>query len=160
MISITPGPESILHFIISLLVVIWLCACAIIDVRTHQVPNALTLPAIPVACLAAWLTRGTRPESNYEFLFHLVILILPLFVAWRMHLLGGADLKILVVLSLTNPQLTVAAWVGVMLYFLGLLILRNNRPARFAGVPGFALGIGVFTIGQMAVFFTQHPAAG
>jgi Flp pilus assembly protein protease CpaA len=160
MISITPGPESILHFIISLLVVIWLCACAIIDVRTHQVPNALTLPAIPLACLAAWLTRGTRPESNYEFLFHLVILILPLFVAWRMHLLGGADLKILVVLSLTNPQLTVAAWVGVMLYFLGLLILRNNRPARFAGVPGFALGIGVFTIGQMAVFFTQHPAAG
>jgi len=160
MISITPGPESILPFVISLLVVIWLCACAVIDVRTHQVPNWLTMPAIPLACLAAWLTRETRGETISEFLFHLLILTLPLFVAWRMHLLGGADLKILVVLSLANPQFTVAAWVGVMLYFFVLLILRNNRPARFAGVPGFALGIAVFTIGQMVGFFTQHPAAG
>ena len=160
MISITPGPESILPFVISLLVVIWLCACAVIDVRTHQVPNWLTMPAIPLACLAAWLTRETRGETISEFLFHLLILTLPLFVAWRMHLLGGADLKILVSVSLANPQLTVAAWIGVMVYFFVLLILRNNCPARFAGVPGFALGIAVFTIGLMVGFFTQHPAAG
>jgi Flp pilus assembly protein protease CpaA len=160
MISITPGSESILPLLISLCVVIWLCACAVIDVRTHLVPNALTLPAIPLACLTAWLTRGMGGETIDEFLFHLVILILPLFAAWSKHLLGGADLKILVVLSLANPQLTVAAWVGVMVYFFVLMILRNNRPARFAGVPGFALGIAAFTIGQMAMFFTQHLAAG
>ena len=93
-----------------------------------------------------------------EFLFHLVLIILPLIVAWRNHLLGGADLKILIVLTLTNPLFVVAAWVGVMVYFLGLLIMEHNRPIRFAGVPGFILGIGLFTLGQIGVMIAQHLA--
>ncbi len=159
MIFVTPGIESILSLAISLFMIVWLCACAAFDVRFHQVPNWLTLPAIPMALLAAWLTRDTRGETMDKFLFHLVLLILPLLFAWCYHLLGGADFKILVVLTLTNPLLCVAAWVGVMMYFLGLLMFNHRRPIRFAGVPGFALGVGLFTIGQIGVLITQHLAA-
>ena len=158
MILYTPGTELILTIAISLSTVVWLGACALFDARTHQVPNWLTLPAIPMALLAAWLTRESRGETMYEFQFHLVIMTLPLFVAWRNHLLGGADLKILVVLSLINPLLVMAAWVGVMAYFFGLLIHHHSRPIRFAGVPGFALGTGLFAIGQIAMLFTKHLA--
>lgn len=101
---------------------------------------------------------------------------LPLFVSWLSHLLGGADLKILVVLTLANPLLVVAAWIGVLVYFVGLLIVcewcyrksyrqsleppfARSRPARFAGVPGFALGAGPLTAGQVAVLFVQRLTA-
>ena len=158
MISATSGNELILFIGISLILMLWLSACAVFDLRSHQVPNWLTLPAIPMAFLAAWLTRQSREDTMFEFLFHLVLIILPLIVAWRNHLLGGADLKILLVLTLTNPVFVVAAWVGVMVYFLGLLIMEHNRPTRFAGVPGFILGIGLFTLVQIGVMFAQHLA--
>lgn len=161
---------------VSLLAVVWLSVCAIFDARTRQVSNWLTLPAIPLALLAAWLTRDGRGETLYEFVFHLAITTLPLFVAWRGHLLGGADLKILVVLTLANPLLVVAAWCGVVVYFIGLLIASEwqhrcashqnpevpatrSRPIRFAGVPGFALGAGLFTAVQVATAFAQRLAA-
>ena len=153
------GTQLILPVTISLLAVAWLWVCAIIDARTRQVPNGLTLPAIPLALLAAWLTRGARGETPYEFLFHLGVMTLPLFMAWRARLLGGADLKIFLVLAIANPLLVVAAWIGVVLYFLGLLAIRHRSPVRFAGVPGFTLGAGLFTIGQIALLFTQHLAA-
>jgi Flp pilus assembly protein protease CpaA len=167
--------NSILPLAISLLAAAWLCVCAIFDARTRQVPNGLTLPAIPLALLAAWLTREGRGETPYEFVFHLVIMTLPLFAAWRSHLLGGADLKILVALTLANPLLVVAAWIGVVIYFVGLLIVSEwryrhskqpnaeppvtrTRPVRFAGVPGFALGIGLFTAGQAVMAVVQRLA--
>ena len=155
----SPGTQLILPATISLLAVAWLGVCAIVDTRTRQVPNSLTLPAIPLALLATWLTRGARGETPYEFLFHLVIMTLPLFVAWRSHLMGGADLKIFLILAIANPLLVVAAWIGVVLYFLGLLAIRHRSPVRFAGVPGFTLGAGLFTLGQVAILFTQHLAA-
>jgi Flp pilus assembly protein protease CpaA len=159
MIFENPGTGSILPLAISLLILLWLGVCAAIDVRTQQVPNGLTLPAIPLAILAAWMTRELRGETRYEFLFHLVLLTLPLIVAWRNHLLGGADFKILLVLSLVNPLLVVAAWVGVIAYFLGLLITNHRRAIRFAGVPGFTLGIGLFMLGQIGIWFTHYLSA-
>lgn len=162
--------------VVSLLAVAWLSVCAFFDARTRQVSNWLTLPAIPLALLAAWLTRESRGETLYEFVFHLVITTLPLFAAWRGHLLGGADLKILAVLTLANPLLVVAAWIGVVIYFIGLVIASewrhrrasrqnpeapatHSRPIRFAGVPGFALGAGLFTAVQVAMAFAQRLAA-
>jgi Flp pilus assembly protein protease CpaA len=173
MLYITPGTTPL---VISLLTTVWLGVCAILDARTRHVPNWLTLPAIPLALLAAWLTRSSRSETLYEFVFHLVIITLPLFVAWRYRVLGGADLKILVVLTLANPLLVVAAWLGVVIYVVGLLItgewrsrrpiqqnsdlpFARSRPIRFAGVPGFALGAGLFTAGQVALVFVQRLAA-
>ncbi len=144
---------------VSLLAVAWLIVCAIYDLRTRQVPNGLTLPAIPLALLAARLTWQSRGETSYEFAFRLAILTLPLFVAWRSRLLGGADLKIMLVLALANPLLVAAAWVGVLFYFAGLLLVTHSRPARFAGVPGFALGAGLFTAIQAAVLVIQRLAA-
>jgi Flp pilus assembly protein protease CpaA len=166
----------IVSLAISLLAFTWLSVCAFFDTRTRQVSNWLTLPAIPLALLAAWLTRYSRGETPYEFVFHLAITTLPLLVAWRSHLLGGADLKILFVLALVNPLLVVAAWCGVVIYFIGLLIanewqyrrvsrqnsespVARQRPARFAGVPGFALGAGLLTAGQVMMVFVHHLAA-
>jgi Flp pilus assembly protein protease CpaA len=160
MIFENSGTESILPLAISLLILSWLGICAVIDVRTHQVPNGLTLPAIPMAILVAWVTRDLRGEAMDEFLFHLLLLTLPLIVAWCNHLLGGADFKILLVLSLVNPLLVLAAWVGVITYFLGLLILKQRRVIRIVGVPGFALGIGLFMIGQIGILFTHYLSAG
>jgi Flp pilus assembly protein protease CpaA len=156
MIFVTSGIELIISLGISLIIVIWLSACAVFDVRSHKVPNWLTVPAIPMALLAAWLTRESRDETMVEFLFHLVLIIFPLIIAWHHHLLGGADLKILLVLTVTNPLFVVAAWIGVMVYFLGLLILHHNRPIRFAGVPGFILGIGLFTFGQIGLMVARQ----
>lgn len=149
----------ILPIAISLLAVAWLGVCAFFDARTRQVSNWLTLPAIPLALVAAWLTRESRGETPYEFVFHLAIMTLPLILAWRYRILGGADLKILIALTLANPLLVVAAWIGVVIYFVGLLIIRRSRPVRFAGVPGFALGAGLFTVGQVAMIFVQRLAA-
>jgi prepilin signal peptidase PulO-like enzyme (type II secretory pathway) len=156
MLILSPGNEFILTLGISLSTVLWLSICAFCDARTHHVPNWLTLPAIPLALLASWLTRENRPESLSEYLFHLLILTLPLFVAWSNHLIGGADLKILLALSLVSPLLVIVAWAGVLAYFMGLSILEHHRPTRFTAVPGFALGIGVFTLGQLAVISTRH----
>jgi len=159
MIDMASETEITLLLGISLVTMAWLSICAIFDIRTQKVPNWLTLPAIPMAIGAAWFAREIRGETMYASLFHLVILIVPLLLAWRIHLLGGADLKIMLVLALINPRLFLAAWVGALVYFLGLSILRHDRPSRFAGVPGFTLGIGLLTIGQVVVLFNLHPSA-
>jgi Flp pilus assembly protein protease CpaA len=147
---------QLLPHAISLLTVGWLGVCAYYDARSRHVPNWLTLSAIPLAILAAWLTRESRSETLYEFGFHLVIMTLPLFIAWHYRLLGGADLKILVVLSLVNPLLVLAAWAGVVVYFIGLRLVKQARPDRFAGVPGFALGAGLLAVSQVAMSVIQN----
>jgi prepilin signal peptidase PulO-like enzyme (type II secretory pathway) len=56
------------------------------------------------------------------------------------------------------PFALLAAWIGVVIYFVGLLIVCRSRPVRFAGVPEFALGAGLFTAGQVALVFVQRLA--
>lgn len=159
MLLIEPVHETYLSLAISMVSVLWLAACAWFDLRTRRVPNWLTLPAIPLALMASWLVRGGSAESPGGFLLRLVVLILPLFIAWRRHLLGGADLKILLALSLVDPRLPVAAWMGALLYFVGLLVFEKGRALRFAGVPGFALGTGLLALGQLALILTQYRVA-
>jgi Flp pilus assembly protein protease CpaA len=159
MILRDPTTLSMLPPTTLLLCLLWLSLCAYFDLRTRHIPNWLTLPAIPLAIMAAWLVRSAETDQVNEYLFQLGFLSLSLLIAWRYHLLGGADLKILLTLSLASPWLLVAAWMGVVLYFIGLAILAKKRSARFAGVPGFALGIGIFCLGQLALFLTQHLAA-
>ncbi len=84
---------------------------------------------------------------------------LALVVAWHYHLMGGADLKILVVLALINPILVLAAWAGALVYVFVVMVIHHDHSNRYAGVPGFALGIGLFTIGQLGVLITQRLAA-
>jgi Flp pilus assembly protein protease CpaA len=159
MILRDPTTLSMLPPATLLLCLLWLSLCAYFDLRTRHIPNWLTLPAIPLALMASWLVRGGSAESPGGFLLRLVVLILPLFIAWRHHLLGGADLKILLALSLVDPRLPVAAWMGALLYFVGLLVFKKGRALRFAGVPGFALGTGLLALGQLALILTQYRVA-
>jgi Flp pilus assembly protein protease CpaA len=159
MMQFAPTVPSFLPLVISLLCLLWLSLCAFFDLRTRHIPNWLTLPAIPLAMLVTWLVRPAGIDRLEAYLFQLAVLVLTLLIAWRNHLLGGADLKILVALSLVNPWLLVAAWIGVVLYFIGMLFLASHRATRFAGVPGFALGIGLFSLGQLTLFLTRNLAA-
>jgi hypothetical protein len=152
-------PAPYLSLSISTLVITWLSACAVFDIHSHRVPNWLTLPALPAVLLASWLIRGMRSETHTGFLLHFLILSLALVLAWRCHLMGGADLKILVILALINPMLVLAAWAGAFVYVFGAMIIHHERSNRYAGVPGFALGIALFTIGQLGVLITQRLAA-
>jgi Flp pilus assembly protein protease CpaA len=159
MLLTEPAHEAYLPLAISLASVVWLGACAWFDLRTRRVPNWLTLPAIPLALAASWLAHRNPAESPARFLVQMGFVILPLIIAWYQHLLGGADLKILLALSLADPRLPVAAWMGAVLYFSGLLILQNSRTSSFAGVPGFALGAGVFALAQLALVLSQALVA-
>jgi Flp pilus assembly protein protease CpaA len=159
MIDMASGTEITLTLGISLVTLAWLSICAIFDARTHMVPNWLTLSAISIAIGLCWFARESRDERIYESLFHLVILVVSLLLAWRIHLVGGADLKILVVLALVGTQYFLAAWIGALMYFFTLSVLLHNRPKHFAGVPGFALGIGLLTISQILVLYPLHLSA-
>jgi hypothetical protein len=75
-----------------------------------------------------------------------------------MQLIGGADLKILMVLALTSSQLLFAAWIGAILYFCWVTFFRHKRTQRVAGVPGFALGIGLITISQVVSIFISRSS--
>lgn len=159
MFQIDPTRTLLLHMLISLASVLWLSACSYCDLRARRIPNWLTLPALPLAILAAYLLRPSA-ERPGEYLFRLLLLILPIFMAWQQQLLGGADLKVLLVLGLLNPWLLIAAWAGVVLYYFALVILHSQHLPRFAGVPGFALGAGLFCLGQLVLSISQQLAAG
>jgi Flp pilus assembly protein protease CpaA len=140
-------PEIALHA----LATVWLLGCAACDLRSRKVPNLLTLPVMAVClgirCLAIFQQGAFVPD---EFL-PLLIGIVAVFLAWQKGLVGGADLKITLALAFLNPWLVASAWGGVIVYFLGLVIFLRNKPLRFAGVPGFAIGIALLTILEVLV---------
>lgn len=130
---------------VSVFAVAWLNVCALADLRTRCVPNWLTLPAILLALGYRLFSSGGVEGTT---ILQLLAILLPLLVAWRHHLVGGADVKILLVLALLDPYLVLAALLGVIVYLSAYLIFRRTRPARFAGVPGFAVGVLFLTIFQ------------
>lgn len=130
--------------IASLLATLWLFVCAIFDQRSRHVSNGLTLPAILLA-LAFRMIQGASGDQTLQ----LIVMIVPMYLAWQKGLLGGADFKMLFALALLGPGLVVAAWGGVALYLFGRLVLRRVRRMRFAGAPGFAFGVALLTAYQV-----------
>ncbi len=128
----------------------WLMACSISDLRTRHVSNRLTLPAIGIALIYRLITG-----IDYKEMAFLGVTILLLLAAWSYHLLGGADLKIILALGLLGAFYVLAAWLGVVVYLLAYLILRRKFPKCIAGAPGFAIGVLLLTAyeGFITIFF-------
>jgi Flp pilus assembly protein protease CpaA len=126
---------------------VWLAVCAVADLRTRRVANYLTLPALGLS-LAYRL--GLPDGLAIETLLQISTTIVVMFAAWRSGLLGGADLKILAALSLVSPLLLACAWAGAALYLAFHLIVQRAHQTRFAGFPGFAFGVALLTIVQVA----------
>ena len=140
----------IAEILVGLLATIWLIACSVTDLRTRHVSNRLTLPAIVIALVYRLITG-----IDYKELIFLVITILLLLLAWGYHLLGGADLKIMLALGLLGAYYVLSAWLGVVVYLLTYLIFRRKFPKCIAGAPGFAIGVLLLTAyeGFITIFF-------
>ena len=164
------------------LLILWLLVCMIHDLRSRQVPEKLTLyPLIaaglyglvqgqwmPVLLLPVliiisdWEPRGKRllfavVASVFAAIFDErtvvpVVALFTIWLLWEMGAMGGADAKLLMVITLvvSSPWvLTLIALVGGVQGLIGLLTRKRSVPyvvAIFAGTLLYAVNIWWFQI--------------
>lgn len=114
------------------LIALWLVVCAVQDLRRRQVGNALTLPVLVVALIAAVVQGGAA-------ILRLGLVGLVLFVLWQKGGLGGADVKILLALAGLWPAGLLGALVAMWIAGL-VMVLRRQGRVRYAAVPVIAAG--------------------
>ncbi len=120
------------------LLLIWLSVCADFDLRTRQVPNALTLPILALA----FVWRCLAPPDALAWLLSAALLFL-----WLGGWLPGGDAKGLLALSLFHPSLCLAALFGAAALF---PFFRRSLP----GFLGFLLGVACMN-GFFVLLFAQ-----
>ena len=127
------------------LTAVWLSVCAWSDWRTRQVSNWLTLPAVPVF-LALRLAEVGEPAPVTVT----VMAVGAFALFWYFNAMGGADVKALIAMSLYHPGLALAALLGSLLWaFILKRLHKADLSRRWAGFPGFALGMGVIEVGVL-----------
>lgn len=115
---------------ILLLTTVWLVVCAVQDLSHQQVSNWLTLPPFVAAAIAALADGG-------ETLLLFGVVLSVMLVLYRMGGVGGADVKILSVLSVVSPlAFLLALFANAMV---GVWFWAKRRP-RYPAVPAFAVG--------------------
>lgn len=118
--------------IMHLVLLAWLAVCAAQDWRSREVSNWLTLPP-----LAAGLIYTAVQGWERLLLFGLVVSVCS--VLFRLGGMGGADVKILAVLSAFSPLMLMAALAAQGIT--GLVVWRRSgRRAAFPAVPAYAAG--------------------
>ena len=131
---------------------------AVIDLETFRLPNAIVLPAYPLAALmftvAAWLAGewGRLAGAGLGMLIMGVLYLVPLLI--RPDAIGGGDVKLAGVLGAFLAWLgwaplgvgIVAGFILGGLFGVALIIAGRGRSARVAFGPWMLLGawIGVF----------------
>jgi len=128
---------------IRIVVLLWLLACALFDLRQREVPDGLTLPVLG----AALIYRGLMPQGCLPWLLAGATLLFTLAGA-----LPGGDMKGLVALALFDPGLYLAAWLGAGITWLAWWTIRRER--KMPGYLGFLLGV----VGWMVIAFAVVPA--
>ncbi len=159
------------------LLIVWLLVCMIHDLRSRQVPDKLTLyPLIaaglygfvqgqwmPVLLLpmliivSDWEPRGKRllfagVASAFAAILDerkvvLVVALFTIWLLWEMSAMGGADAKLLMVITLVtgNPWvLALIALAGGVQGLFGLLTRKRSVPyvvAIFAGTLLYAVSV-------------------
>lgn len=114
-----------------LVILAWLAVCAVWDGHSREVPNWLTLPAIPIALTVAVL-HGQQWNAVLG-----IGLLMGYLGLWHAGAVGGADAKIGLALTLFSPALGYAALAGLVLGGgFGRLFGRASIPA----VPFMLLG--------------------
>jgi len=108
---------------------IWLGVCAMYDLRTREVPDWLTLPAVALAL--AW--RLVHPDGFLPWALAVVTVALTL-----MGILPGGDMKGLAAMALLDPRLYLFAWLGACAVYLGWRLVCRER--WMPGYVGFLVG--------------------
>lgn len=111
------------------MILLWLLVCARHDLRTREVPDWLTLPAVGLGLV--W--RIVYPDGWQPWALAGVSVLLTLAGA-----LPGGDMKGLVAMALFDPRLYLLAWLGAVVVYLLWRVLRRER--RMPGYVGFVVG--------------------
>ena len=88
-------PETSFHLVVASLV---LLIAAIIDLRTHRIPNLLLLFAFLIHLLFARLDGLNHRGGAIAFLVALILVVAPISGPWIMRNFGMGDVKLLVYL--------------------------------------------------------------
>ncbi|GAA1464035.1 A24 family peptidase [Williamsia maris] len=131
--------------IVSFAVVSWLIVLCVHDLRTHVLPNRLTVPA-GVAAVAMGVAD---PHVGMS----IIVLAAPYLVATTLGACGGGDLKLAVGLGgvVADPTLALLVVGAAALTTLAVVTLRGP-PARRAGVAhGPALAGAAIALGGVWV---------
>lgn len=124
---------------IHLAVLVWLAACAVLDVRRGEIANALTLPALLAGLVVALGAGSTRAA-----LFGAVLAAaLAVYAAGWM---GGGDVKILTALAGLWPEILPVALVGVCVW--GAARRAMGRGGRLRAVAPMLAGTLVWTVSE------------
>ena len=122
---------------LSIPVLAWLSICAWFDWKSRRVSNWLTLPVLGVAFVVRAAGFGIG-DWRTVLLFAALVLL-----GWAIHLVGGADAKASLAMTLLDPRLLVWAWAGGVFWFQFHRISRYKRGRNFTypGFIGFAAGV-------------------
>jgi Flp pilus assembly protein protease CpaA len=117
-------------------IVLWLAICAWCDMRTGEVPNPLTLPAIAIGAVVAVL-NGLGAFALFA------IILAALFFLYPKIGIGGADAKILTALAGLWPE-------SLPVVLVGLLVWSLAR--RLAGCRGSYRAVLPMTLAMLLIF--------
>lgn len=120
------------QMIISVIVLVWLAACAMQDWKHGEVSNWLTVPGMITGMVyAAFMGR--------ERLFLCAAALAGFALLYILGSLGGADVKVLVGLAGLWPAALMAAL--LMQGIWGMVVLmKQGKGAEFRAIPAYALG--------------------
>lgn len=125
-------------------IVLWLAICAWCDMRTGEVPNQFTLPAIAIGAVVAALN-----DLGTLALFA-VILVALLFLYQKIGM-GGADAKILAALAGLWPESLPVVLVGLLVWSLARR-LAGRRGSYRAVLPMSLAMLFVFVVDTAGFF--------
>lgn len=110
------------------LILLWLVALSVFDLRRREVPDWLTLPVIGVM----WY-RLLMPDGWLPWALAGVTVLLTL-----AGVLPGGDMKGLAAMALFDARLYVLAWLGAGVVYVAWRIFRREQ--RMPGYVGFVVG--------------------
>lgn len=116
---------------VSLLIPLWLLACAISDWQSRRVPNTYTYGFLFAAAACLAVQGQTLSGSGWqEGVFGMAVAALLTLPGFALNRLGGGDVKLLAGLGLATSPLTVVVTfvVGTLVLTLGAVVNRL-RPA-------------------------------
>ena len=118
--------------IITILSLIWLVICAVMDWKNGVISNWLTMPGMFIGILNASF------HSKQRVVFTAVVFAGCL-ILYLLRGLGGADVKVLTGLAGLWPAAVLGAL--VMQGIWGVVVLvRSGKNTKFCAIPSYALG--------------------
>jgi len=125
-------------------IVLWLAICAWCDMRTGEVPNQLTLPAIVIGAVVAAL-NGLGPFTLFA------IILAALHFLYQKIGIGGADAKILAALAGLWPESLPVVLIGLLVWSLARR-LAGHRGSYRAVLPMSLAMLLIFVVDTAGFF--------